>query len=378
MSVSHIMPTALAAVLVALLCAPASAALTTIAASDPLVAWSGRTLPVGGSVFFDWEGVAATVTLAPNVSLLTVTITDACGGTPAGGGSRWAVDMTADPAVSPAQHRVATFFSSAAVAQYVLFANPGARCDPRCDFAAPTTFTLTRLTESRLSGCTQAGNLSVAAFSADAAFLPPPPRPARLLEFCGDSITAGDLNAGFYASGTGSPAHCGNAAVNNDILLGYGAALCRNFSTDCMHTAWGGTTLEGMAPLYGSTFSSLGPGKSYGAWAFPRAADAVVVNLGTNGGDTQALYQAFATDIVRTYYRNASTALFLAYGPMTAGYEPLVRSVVANLSAAGLRAFALDLTLPHAMSGCFGHPSAADHAEIAAKAQPQIAQALGW
>jgi len=36
-----------------------------------------------------------------------------------------------------------------------------------------------------------------------------------------------------------------------------------------------------------------------------------------------------------------------------------------------------DLTLLHPLRGCFGHPSAADDAEIAAKAAPQIA-ALDW
>ena len=211
----------------AALCAAAAAAPTTIAASDPLVSWTGRTLAQGPAVYFDWEGVSATVVLAPGASLLTATITDACAGTNAGGGSRWAVDMTAAPAVSPAQHRVATFYTTATISQYVLFANPGARCDPDCDFTTPTVFTLTRLTESRLSGCRVGGNLSVTAFTADVAFAPPPPRAARLVEFVGDSISSGDLNAGFYASGTGSPAHCGNAAFNNDILLGYGASLCR-------------------------------------------------------------------------------------------------------------------------------------------------------
>jgi hypothetical protein len=83
----------------------------------------------------------------------------------------------------------------------------------------------------------------------------------------------------------GSPARCGNAAFNNDILLGYGAGLCRAFGADCMHTAWGGITLQGMVPLYPFTFSSTGPGAGYSPYSFPRAADAVVVNLGTNGGD---------------------------------------------------------------------------------------------
>jgi len=145
-----------------------------------------------------------------------------------------------------------------------------------------------------------------------------------------------------------------------------------------MHSAWGGITLEGMVPLYPYTFSSTGPGAGYSPWAFPRPADAVVINLGTNGGDKVPLFVSFASNIVSEYYRNTSVALFLAYGPMTSAYEGIVVQAVANLTASGLRAYALDLTLPHPMTGCFNHPSAADDVEIAAKAQPQIAKAMGW
>ena len=71
-------------------------------------------------------------------------------------------------------------------------------------------------------------------------------------------------------------------------------------------------------------------------------------------------------------------AFFLAFGPMRDEYEPFVRNISVTLTAAGVRAFPLDLTLPHAMTGCFGHPSAADNVEIAAKARPQVAAAMGW
>ena len=68
----------------------------------------------------------------------------------------------------------------------------------------------------------------------------------------------------------------------------------------------------------------------------------------------------------------------ISFGPMTAEYQPNVVNVTAQLVAAGVRAHALDLTLPHPMTGCFGHPSAADNVEIAAKAKPQIAAVMGW
>lgn len=110
----------------------------------------------------------------------------------------------------------------------------------------------------------------------------------------------------------------------------------------------------------------------------------VVINLGTNDrpspGDPTwiAAYANFSSALVRTYYKNSELVLFLGYGPMTSEYEANVVTVVATLVAAGIRAHALDLTLPHPMTGCYGHPSAADNVEIAAKAAPQIASVMGW
>lgn len=55
-----------------------------------------------------------------------------------------------------------------------------------------------------------------------------------------------------------------------------------------------------------------------------------------------------------------------------------MKAVVAALYPQGLRVYALDLTLQHAMTGCYGHPSAADNVAIAAKAHGQIAEVMGW
>lgn len=84
------------------------------------------------------------------------------------------------------------------------------------------------------------------------------------------------------------------------------------------------------------------------------------------------------TQLVRGYYATPTLPVFLAFGPITAGYEAPVKAIAANLSAAGINAHALDLTLAHGMTGCFNHPSAADNVEIAAKAKPQVAAVLGW
>ena len=107
--------------LVQLLVAAAAPSSSTsqLAASDPLVHWVGRTatgveLGTGSpsAVYFDWEGVAASVNVA-NYSWLTVQIHDDCPGGGAGGGSRWAVSMTtSDTYAAGAQHRIQTFYSA--------------------------------------------------------------------------------------------------------------------------------------------------------------------------------------------------------------------------------------------------------------------------
>ena len=63
---------------------------------------------------------------------------------------------------------------------------------------------------------------------------------------------------------------------------------------------------------------------------------------------------------------------------MSTEYKAPLLAVVAALQGLGIAAHALDLTLPHAMTGCYGHPSHDDHVEIAAKAKDALAAVLGW
>jgi len=348
----------------------------------------GRLLVAGSDVLFDWEGVSATVTVT-GASYLTASITDNCGGTSVGGGSRWLVTMnTSDPRAAPPNHRFSVFYSGPMAQTYVLYNNPGMKCDPACEMSGPLTFTLTRLTESRLSGCSSGAGLAVNSFTTDGTFQAPPPPSSRLLEFVGDSISAGDLN-------DGSPAlTCGNSPWNDDITLSSGGQLCLpealgGFGADCMYTAWGGITLGisgewGMTDLYPFTFSASGT-NAYQPWKFSSfPVDAVVINLGTNDRPAapalawQAAYVAYVQEVVDKYYANKGLVVFLAYGPMTAEYQPFVVNITATLVSAGYKAHTLDLTLPHPMTGCYGHPSAQDNVEIAAKAKPQIAAVLGW
>jgi hypothetical protein len=366
-----------------------------ISADSSQVKWVGRVQPdSNGGVSFDWEGVSATVTVT-NFTYLVVKLSDQCGGSPVGGGSRWGVTMTtSDAKAATPRHRIQTFYSGALVESYYMFNLPGGKCNPHCSFQGENSFSLIRLTESRLSGCTQANNLTVLSFSSDGTFLDPPPTPTakRRIEFVGDSITAGDLNDGGQVKGGGPANTCANSAFNDDITFSSGAVLCSaelGFDADCMYTAWGGIQMGvgsswGMTDLYPYTFSALGP-TAWLKWEFKSfEADAVVINLGTNGGwranqtAWMEAYVQFGLDAVHKYYANPNLVLFLAYGPMTAAYKAMVLQVVASLKVAGIKANALDLTIPHSTTGCYGHPSHADNIEIAAKAKSQIAQVMGW
>jgi hypothetical protein len=377
-----------------LLALASGSSLSSISADSKQVKWVGRVQPSNGGVTFDWEGVSATVTVA-NFTYLVVKMSDQCVGTSVGGGSRWGVTMnTSNEKAATMNHRIQTFYSGGLVDSYYMFNNPGGKCNPYCDFQGETSFSLIRLTESRISGCTPTNNLTVLSFSSDGTFVDQAPTPTtkRRIEFVGDSITAGNLNDGGQVKGGGSTAICANSAFNDDITFSSGAILCSallGFDADCMYTAWGGIQLGvgsswGMTQLYPYTFSALGT-TAREEWDFKSfEADAVVINLGTNGGwranqtAWMETYVQYGLDTVHKYYANPHLVLFLAYGPMTTSYKAMVLQVVASLKAAGIKANALDLTIPNGTTGCYHHPSHADNIAIAAKAKPQIAQVMGW
>jgi hypothetical protein len=125
--------------------------------------------------------------------------------------------------------------------------------------------------------------------------------------------------------------------------------------------------------------------RRYGNWdgkAFGAAG--VVINLGTNDRPAPPglAWQAKYTNLVNMVlhaYGDPKLVVFLVYsGPMTSVYAPEVLNVTAQLKSSGVNVVGLNMTLAHAMTGCYGHPSAADNAEIAALVQPTIVQALNW
>ena len=77
-------------------------------------------------------------------------------------------------------------------------------------------------------------------------------------------------------------------------------------------------------------------------------------------------------------YGNRKLPIFVAQGPFAvAGLGHALNVSVAAINAAGGNAVYLNLqVLP--IDGCGGHPGVVAHAEMAAKAIPQIASKMGW
>lgn len=120
-----------------------------------------------------------------------------------------------------------------------------------------------------------------------------------------------------------------------------------------------------------------------------------VINLGTNdlccGRDANAThvlaYRSALADFTRYVaekYANFTPPserlqLFLAAGPMTDNYSPIVAETVTSLAREGMRAHFLDLSLEEGWErGCEGHPSAESHRLMFDKALPQIRGVMKW
>lgn len=64
--------------------------------------------------------------------------------------------------------------------------------------------------------------------------------------------------------------------------------------------------------------------------------------------------------------------------PTGAHYWLCPEQITATLVSSGIKAVVMNQTLGHPLTGCFGHPSAADNVEIAANVAPGMASVLGW
>lgn len=100
-----------------------------------------------------------------------------------------------------------------------------------------------------------------------------------------------------------------------------------------------------------------------------------------------AAYVDFVQHIAGTYANatnqwpnDKSISFFLTIAPHEKGQSVGILPAVSQLTGLGYKAYFLNATVDEALypHGCGGHPGPTIHAAAAARAQPVIAQAMGW
>ncbi len=236
--------------------------------------------------------------------------------------------------------------------------------------------------------------------------LPPPQRPARRIEFIGDSITAGagieadNNSAECQADGWGQP--------YNNARLAYGPVLARSLGADYHVSAVSGI---GLVRNYSSQYDARPMPEVYDLLFFEQTGspvwdhtlfvpDVLVLALGTDDfspGDSKREsmdVDAFAAKYVefikklRSYYPQA--AIFVVSSPMLGDHWPnpantfatdqknAITKTVDALNADGDAKVYKYFSIPVVGIGCGTHPSAEQQAMMAGQLASAIAPVVGW
>jgi hypothetical protein len=223
----------------------------------------------------------------------------------------------------------------------------------------------------------------------------PPPSRGRVLEFVGDSITAGYGNLGTEPHPNyGNPSPCTFSFDTESGYMSYGAVTARAVGADASIVAvsgWGvyrsgsGNLNDVLPKVYDR---ALGMNAS-SVWDFRVKPQAVVVNLGTNDfglgdpGDPYVMALGTFADTVRSRYPAAW--IFFAVGTMYSAVQhgkalSYAQSVVNARGGDNGKVAAVDLGSQDALqgTGCDWHPSAAEDQRMADILVPVLKQKLGW
>jgi lysophospholipase L1-like esterase len=236
---------------------------------------------------------------------------------------------------------------------------------------------LTRRTESLWGTTTFHGFIGSPLLEAD--------RPARLIEFIGDSITCGygvlgaDPTCSFTAATeaeTRAWAAFTAAAVDAaHVSIAYsGAGVFRNFD---------GATENTLPARYGRTLAD----DETSTWAFSYTPDAIVINLGTNdfaqsdpGTPYVNAYASFV-GVLRSMFPSA--AILLATSPMLAGSAHATQRAYLDqvaAMAADPKLAVVEIAQQRASDGygCDYHPNEVTQQRMATQLVPVLRAATGW
>lgn len=220
------------------------------------------------------------------------------------------------------------------------------------------------------------------------ATLVPTPRATRMIEFIGDSITAGYGVLGQNPCGFSNATEAESRAWGSLAARAVGAAhVSVAYSGIGMYRncCGGGTPNVDTMPIkYGRQFAD----QPTPSWDFPAAPDLVVIGLGTNdfnGGDPgpgyEDAYKRFITDAVRAHA--PGSPILLATSSMMSGADRTqMRARLDAIAAhfADPKITVVEIAEQQAADGigCDYHPSEATQQKMAAQLVPAIRAATGW
>jgi lysophospholipase L1-like esterase len=216
-----------------------------------------------------------------------------------------------------------------------------------------------------------------------------PPAPGRLIEFVGDSISAGYGNLGVNVP-HGGPT-CTFSIETESATQAYDSMVGGDLTAEVSiiaRSGWGivrdqdGNTGNVLPNVYDDTVGT----EASPTWAFTRKPDAVVINLGTNDsapGDPGTAYEtAYLAFLRRVRGHYPSAWIFLTIGPMTD--EPMLTTMRTHLThvitAFGdSRATTIDLQMQDkTQTGCDYHPNVPEDRLMANAITAGVRAKLGW